>query len=378
MEELKCSAEAIEEATKALYPEKESTGWGVQVPYCLGGKDPLDFVEVYLNDDNDTPYWHYITYGFSELYDEEDDDEFDDDELNEDDDDEEIDDDNEFDEDEINDEVLAEEKLSGYGFELSFRLKKTSEEPPIWPVNLLQNLARYVFSSGYVFDDGHHLNCNGPIALETDTKIEALLFVNDTELGSIKTTSGKVNFLQVVGITCAELDAIMYWNGNMFYNELEKYVPLGITDLERDCLMDNPKFYKAWEEGVERDGSSTGSLFMNEFSCCLKDNQVEIHLGAGHINKFCTMLKARVCKDRPLYINVKDVTYGFVLGEENGFGHEEADFCLVKLTLATVEDLIEIVKPHKGEYVSKLAPIKFVVHPTEIRDQAGNVVEVIE
>ena len=39
---------------------------------------------------------------------------------------------------------------SGFGFELTFRLKKepTETAPPTWPAELMQGLARYVFQSG--------------------------------------------------------------------------------------------------------------------------------------------------------------------------------------------------------------------------------------
>jgi hypothetical protein len=39
---------------------------------------------------------------------------------------------------------------SGFGFELTFRLKREPDEtaPPTWPAALLQALARYVFQSG--------------------------------------------------------------------------------------------------------------------------------------------------------------------------------------------------------------------------------------
>jgi len=39
---------------------------------------------------------------------------------------------------------------SGFGFELTFRLKREAGEsaPPTWPAALLQALARYVFTSG--------------------------------------------------------------------------------------------------------------------------------------------------------------------------------------------------------------------------------------
>ncbi|KAG1244126.1 hypothetical protein G6F66_015670 [Rhizopus arrhizus] len=49
-------------------------------------------------------------------------------------------------------------------------------------MNLLQNLARYVFGSGNVFEDGHHLNANGPIALETGTRLCHLAFIADPQL----------------------------------------------------------------------------------------------------------------------------------------------------------------------------------------------------
>jgi hypothetical protein len=45
--------------------------------------------------------------------------------------------------------------LSGFGFELTFRLKKVEGEtsPPMWPTTLLNKLAAYVFHTGifYIF-----------------------------------------------------------------------------------------------------------------------------------------------------------------------------------------------------------------------------------
>jgi len=42
------------------------------------------------------------------------------------------------------------DSLSGFGFELTFRLRREPGEtaPPTWPAALLQALARYVFQSG--------------------------------------------------------------------------------------------------------------------------------------------------------------------------------------------------------------------------------------
>lgn len=44
----------------------------------------------------------------------------------------------------------SQDDASGYGFELTFRLKREPSEssPPTWPALLMQALARYVFQSG--------------------------------------------------------------------------------------------------------------------------------------------------------------------------------------------------------------------------------------
>lgn len=109
--------DTIADVMKKQYPDQNGLYYGTLLPYRLGGNDPLDGVEIWKSEKG-MPHWHYVTYGFTELYDKESDD----------------------------------PQVSGYGFELTFRLKRgNEEEPPVWPVNLLQNLARYVFSSGNVF-----------------------------------------------------------------------------------------------------------------------------------------------------------------------------------------------------------------------------------
>ena len=101
--------DAISEKMKQLYPGQDGTYYDTIIPYSLGGGDPLDGVEVWESE-RGVPHWHYITYGFSELYEKEND----------------------------------TPDVSGYGFELTFRLKRSGEEqPPSWPVSLLQNFSLF-------------------------------------------------------------------------------------------------------------------------------------------------------------------------------------------------------------------------------------------
>jgi len=84
----------------------------------LGGPDPLDGISAYVRTEP-VPHWHYISYGMSELYEKESDN----------------------------------PEQSGWGFEFTFRLARNpaDHEIPLWPANLMQNLARYVFQSGNWF-----------------------------------------------------------------------------------------------------------------------------------------------------------------------------------------------------------------------------------
>lgn len=202
--------DAVSRALERLYSGQEGIFYRTVIPYALGGKDPLDGIEVWKSE-HGVPHWHYVTYGFTELYEKESD--------------------------------ISQE--SGYGFELTFRLKRGAEEqPPAWPVNLLQNLARYVFSTGNGFGPGHHMSCNGPIALDTDTKLTALGFRVDPELGELDTPNGHMRFLQAVALTGDEMEAMMCWDGQRFLEELERCIPLCLTDLKRVSQMGQAAFPK--------------------------------------------------------------------------------------------------------------------------------------
>src|SRR4029079_8460300 len=103
---------------------------------------------------------------------------------------------------------------SGYGFELTLRLARAVDDvqPPTWALNFLQNLGRYVFSTGNAFAAGHKMGLNGPIALERDLKITAVCFADDAELDEISSDLGKARFDQLVGITDDEYQLIQEWS----------------------------------------------------------------------------------------------------------------------------------------------------------------------
>ena len=143
--------DAIDAALRPLYGDREPLHYGTIIKRWMGGPDPLDGISIYKNL-QPTPHWHYVSYGLTELYAKESDN----------------------------------KDVSGYGYELTFRLacRADDEDPPKWPISLMQNVARASFDHGSIFGRHHTLDANGPIALEDDTKLTALIFVLDPQLGS--------------------------------------------------------------------------------------------------------------------------------------------------------------------------------------------------
>jgi hypothetical protein len=201
--------DAIDAALRPLYGDQEPLHWGTVIKYRLGGPDPLDGISAYRHDAPPAPpHWHFVTYGMSELYAKESED----------------------------------PDFSGWGFEFTFRLARNAadEQPPTWPLNLLNNLARYVYSSGNLFAPGHYLPFNGPIATGENTALHAALFTEDPELKTIHTPHGKVQFLQLVGATLDELAAARAWDVGRFLELLATRHPLLVTDLSRPSVLEDP------------------------------------------------------------------------------------------------------------------------------------------
>lgn len=199
--------QAIDKALQQVYGEQEPNHYGSIKPYLLGGPDPLDGISVYKSD-LAPAHWHFISYGMSELYTKESDN----------------------------------PELSGFGIEFTFRLGRaaTEEKPPTWVLNFLQNLARYVFQTGNVFNVGHRMDIKGPIALEHETEIRAIAFTQDPQLGAIETPHGYLKFVQIVGITLDELKIMQQWTTADLLAILSADNPLLVTDLARKSLLNEP------------------------------------------------------------------------------------------------------------------------------------------
>jgi hypothetical protein len=335
--------EAIDEALRPLYGSTEPKHYAAVIPYALGGNEPLNGISVYKNS-APRPHWHFVTYGLSELFDKE----------------------------------TENPAISGYGFELTFRLAcaPDEEEPPAWAMNFLQNLARYVFKTGNVFDVGHHMGLNGPIMLGSDTLIEAILFARDPKLPSIDTPNGSLKFLQVVGITLDELDAVKDWDSEKFLGMMADFQPLLLTGLERRSLLEDARFAEAVRLGAERDGSSMWGLFPSQLKWERRGEKLELTVGALIVDQLGRMLRGRTLHGRPFMLRSPELAVEVRPGEAVRWATEE--HLVVSLTPAAARELRAGLVAKRGRYTFKGLPgFTLVVQPTEIKDPAGKVLRVV-
>lgn len=341
--------DAINQALNRIYPRQEPKHYGTLIGYEFGGKDPLRGISAYKRI-TPVPHWHFVTYGFSELFAKESDD----------------------------------PELSGYGFELTFRVADPddSEDPPAWVMNFLQNLARYVFDSGNVFSAGHYLNANGPIASDTDSAIRAIAFAADPELPAMDTENGRVEFLQVVGLTNEEEFALKRWSTLKVLEVFADYLPLWVTDLERGSLMADADIAARLAEGSAREGSATGRVYTDQLQWqqrkrMLRQPITEIALGARQVGELLALL--------PLRLRFGE-SFGLI-GPEQRILFESAPRCgaevidevlHVRLDETALRSLISRLRAQAGRYeVEGFSNLEVVVNQTHIRDQDGEIVQTI-
>ncbi len=342
--------DAIAAAGRRAHPDQPTPFHvGTIIKHRFGGPDPLDGIDVHRSA-SPVPHWHYVSYGFSDLYD---------------------------------DTPQADaDAVSGFGFEMTFRLADAAAadahvDPPLWPASLLQHLARYVFDSGNVFSPGHHIDLNGPICVDEPTALTALVFVEDPDMGSITTPRGRVDFIQAVGVTTAELDVIGRWNALAVAEMLDERHPRGVTDLTRASLTDDPGVMARIEDGIRRDGSSQGMLYVDHLGVERNATPPVVEIGAGIVDRLISVLMGRIPFDRPLMMVGREAALIFSPGAPAGMEPAEDGAPAITLSPADVESLAATLRPERGEYRAPGLDVVWRVVPSNITDDDGNVVETI-
>lgn len=151
--------------------------------------------------------WHYVTYGLSELF----------------------------------EKTSPQLDVSGFGFELTFRLARAEGEtkPPGWPLRLLQGIGHYVMSGHGELDTGHIVDLGEPLL--TGSELHGVVCVPDPQLGKVDTVHGSVLFLLLVGVCADEIAAMDGWDLGRKVGLVSELVPSGITEPHRGSWRADPR-----------------------------------------------------------------------------------------------------------------------------------------
>jgi photosystem II stability/assembly factor-like uncharacterized protein/tetratricopeptide (TPR) repeat protein len=333
---------AIDAALRPIYGDVEPLHYGAVVPYALGGNDPIYGISAYQRN-TPGPHWHFVTYGFTDLFDKE----------------------------------SGEPDVSGYGFELTLRLAREpdAEEPPGWALNFLQNLGRYVFGTGNRFALGHKMGLNGPIALEHDTAITAICFAEDPELGELASEYGQARFLQIVGITDDEYRLAQEWSTTGLLEILAQRVPYLLTDLGRPSVLADPALAAEIERRVEQEGSSEQMSSAGELGLSDDGGVLTIELGALYAAALPRAMRGRIRHGRGYALHGRDAALRLEPGERAGYRRGE-DGAVLELT----QELAREIEARLGTGLAGTyrfgSWLQIVVTPSLIRNQAGQAIDV--
>nr|CAD7589165.1 unnamed protein product [Timema genevievae] len=235
--------ESLYSLCRRIYPDQSNPlQVSALVKYWLGGPDPLDYISMYTHpgfpEQDIPPHWHYISFGLSDLHGD----------------------------GRVHD-VSGPDTPSGFGFELTFRLKREPEEtaPPTWPAAVMQALAKYVFQSGNMLCVGDHVSWH--CALDnSESRLQHMLMTEDPQLRFTCTPFGTVHFVQIVGVCAEELRASQHWNGTGVLEILKRLPGTGgpwlITDMRRgeSMLEIDPSAQEEVAKGIETEGSNLSGV----------------------------------------------------------------------------------------------------------------------
>jgi suppressor of fused len=216
------------------------------------------------------------------------------------------------------------------GSELTLRLPRRPEEfiPPSWPMNVLSWL------SDFAFDSSSHLTPGQVVALANlpmkmlGTQLTSVLLTADPILGDLEASNGHTRFLQVVGITEDEQEAIHWWGPDSFLQLLAEDEPLRLWQLERRSILEDPMMASRMREELERDGSSIIMEFMPGLRMRRTDGQepaLELMLDMREAYVFARALRTRTRHHRPFLVRTREASLQLLPALEGERGEFLAD-----------------------------------------------------
>ncbi len=192
---------------------------------------------------------------------------------------------------------------------------------------------------------------------------------------------GALRFLQIVGLTLPEYAVIEQWDAQRLLHALAPHMPRFLTDLSRTSLIDDPIIADEIAEGVARDGSSTGSVFVQEATWHQERSpgsdtvRTTISIGANAAERIARILAARLPFGRGLLVDGTNEAIGFQSGERLVITDRGDHFVEIHLPQPILAELTALLRPTAGTYSVPGAPdLVLRINKSQIRGQDGTVV----
>ena len=205
--------DAIENEVKRIHPLWENARYYTpKTVWESGGTEPLEQISIHKEED----YFHFITYGLTELHDKE----------------------------------SKDQTKSGFGTELTLKLKRgeyknqSEERKELLNIALfLQNFAKYIIQENSIvkpYEDTYLVKASSSrknigIDIAGTSNIVAFITVPDKDLQSLDTPYGRVDFIALIGITKKELQALR--NGKITEKELYEKIGTDVTSYRRKSVI---------------------------------------------------------------------------------------------------------------------------------------------
>ena len=197
--------DAIEAEFLRVYPgQTDPKHYGTVISWDLGGNDPLDGISIYDGGD----HWHFVSFGLTELYEKE----------------------------------SENPKYSGFGFELTFKLKKGCYDPDNEEnelkcvVGILQQVAKITFTNGDIFQNNEYIYTGQTAGIDYEQKsaITGFICISDPTVNTLDTEHGIVEFIELIGMTDAELKTL---HSRDDVADIYKRLGSDVTDYNRSSLV---------------------------------------------------------------------------------------------------------------------------------------------
>jgi hypothetical protein len=204
-----------------------------------------------------------------------------------------------------------------------------------------------------------------------------VVFARAPQLPALTTPFGRVELLQVVGVTRDEQELLKDWGTEPFLAALAEVDPLLSTDLARPSLLADPARAAELRRRVERDGSSLGGVFVAHASLARKGAAITLELGASAVDDLQRLLKGRTGYGREFFLKGEDALVWVHAAERSSVKLND-EVLTIEVDRDTAGALRAAVQPRRGSYrVPALPQLTVEVVPSTIRDREGKVIRVV-